>query len=398
MRLPQIIVGIDPGSTIGYAVLDFSGNIIEVGSEKNFPINELITRIISLGDPIIVGTDKKVVPYYVSQFSTKVGSKVIHPRKDLLVQEKRILIADFKKNNAHEMDALASARFALREISPMLERINKFAGIYDKHEIKDEITKMVFLDEISIKNAAEMIEAEKLADDTNNTDADTKPKIEKDKHEELRRKIRAYKNDIVQITSFNKRLLSRINDLEQKLESKSQSSQQKIDIKLKSATYLKEQKINTLMRMLDERNRIISFQKKSLDRMNLILSDIQNKVVIKKLPNLRYHTYETYNKMLGIKKGDILFVEQPNESNPDIVHKLKDIVEIIIYRTPPWESTRKLPFVFIDCTEFEFAETELFCAVSRESFDKVIRSRNFIENIVENYRKSRINAEEGRYT
>ncbi len=388
MKFKQLIVGIDPGSTMGYAVFGIDRKLIAAGSEKNFPIKDLISRIISHGDTIIVGTDKKVAPYYVSQFSTKVGAKVILPRKDILVSEKRILAAGFKTNNAHEMDALASALFAFREISPILERINRFVDIYDRHDIKDEIIKKVFIEEMSIQDSAQVIDAERAVETAGREFISGQKFPETDKYSELRKKIRNYKNDILQITAFNKKLLGRIRNLEDKLSITEQKSLVYIENKVKSASYLKEQRINSLMRMIGERDKLITEMKKSIDMLNAVLLDVKNLIIVKRFPNLRFHTYEIYSKSLGIQKGDILYVEQPNEYHPDVIAKLKDFVEIII--TKNQQNDSKLPFTFIDSKSLEMAESEFFCAISKSSFEKLMKDRNLLESVIENYKKSRM--------
>jgi len=56
---PLLILGIDPGTTLGYAALDINGNIIEISSSKLLNLNSLISKINNLGTSIIVGCDKK---------------------------------------------------------------------------------------------------------------------------------------------------------------------------------------------------------------------------------------------------------------------------------------------------------------------------------------------------
>jgi len=43
MEKQLLIVGIDPGTTLGYAAIDFEGNLIRVYSDKNFDLNSLIS-------------------------------------------------------------------------------------------------------------------------------------------------------------------------------------------------------------------------------------------------------------------------------------------------------------------------------------------------------------------
>ena len=70
---PLLVVGIDPGTTIGYAVLDLDGNLIKIDSSKHITLSSLISGITAIGKVILVGTDKKAVPGFVKKFAVKGG-------------------------------------------------------------------------------------------------------------------------------------------------------------------------------------------------------------------------------------------------------------------------------------------------------------------------------------
>ena len=45
---PLLIVGIDPGVTVGYALLDINGNVIKLYSSKELDLDKLISKIIEI--------------------------------------------------------------------------------------------------------------------------------------------------------------------------------------------------------------------------------------------------------------------------------------------------------------------------------------------------------------
>ena len=97
MKLKELlIVGIDPGTTTAYALLDLNGNLLDVNSSKNYDLGTLIKVIAEKGLPLIVGCDKKNVPWFVQDFATKTGAKVISPEEDLKVAEKKDIARLFK--------------------------------------------------------------------------------------------------------------------------------------------------------------------------------------------------------------------------------------------------------------------------------------------------------------
>ena len=106
------------------------GNLIKLYSSKNLGINYLISNITQYGKVLFVGTDKAKIPHLVSNFATKVGAKLIHPKEDLKVSEKKILFSDYKTKNGHQSDAIAASVFVINEIKNKLtEKISK---IYKK--------------------------------------------------------------------------------------------------------------------------------------------------------------------------------------------------------------------------------------------------------------------------
>src|SRR3989344_5117596 len=122
-------VGLDPGSTIGYAVLDLDGNVISIDSFKG-SFADTIRAVTKYGKVLAVGTDVKKVPKFVEKFASKVGAKVIAPNYDLLYYEKLKKTKEYMKKNKiklsdrHQMDALASALVAYKHFMVLFNKID----------------------------------------------------------------------------------------------------------------------------------------------------------------------------------------------------------------------------------------------------------------------------------
>ena len=86
-----LIIGVDPGTTLAYAILDINGNLIKLRSSKNLSLSKLIFDTIKYGKIVIVGCDVAKVPGFVQDYAIKVGAKLIYPKEDLSVVEKRRL-------------------------------------------------------------------------------------------------------------------------------------------------------------------------------------------------------------------------------------------------------------------------------------------------------------------
>ena len=157
MRDP-IIIGIDPGTTTGYAVLDIHGKLLDKGSSKELGLSDLIKIVIKYGIPIIVGTDKAKIPGFVEQFAAKTGSKIVFSETDLKVEEKRALTKEYIYKDSHEMDSLASALYAFNSYSNLISRIKKYIEETKKHYLFNQLLIYVIKEDISIKDAVQIIE------------------------------------------------------------------------------------------------------------------------------------------------------------------------------------------------------------------------------------------------
>lgn len=124
----QLIVGIDPGTSVGLAFLDVDGNVIGVKSMRNISIDEMITHISAAGKAIVVATDKSVPPPVVVKVAGILGARLFTPDTDLLVEKKRELAERAKTENDHERDSLAAAVYAYYHFQNKIRRIEKQVG------------------------------------------------------------------------------------------------------------------------------------------------------------------------------------------------------------------------------------------------------------------------------
>lgn len=153
--MDPLIVGIDPGSTIGYAVLDFDGKLREVGSFKG-KLSDIIERVSRLGKPSIVGTDVDPIPKTIQKFSSLTGARIVFPKGNLLFIQKRkttkkyLKKKDIKLKNRHELDALAAALIAWKSFKTLF---NKIENKIPDEKLSKEVKKLVITEDIPIKKA-----------------------------------------------------------------------------------------------------------------------------------------------------------------------------------------------------------------------------------------------------
>lgn len=151
-----LIVGFDPGTTVGVSIIDFYGNVVDVFSFRNVSISDVIVKILDYGFPVIVSTDKKSIPKNVKFLSSKLNLKVVNPKFDLKYDFKKKIVNNFfnnKKNNkvvfsnSHEFDSFSAAVFAFNKFKSLFLKLEK--NIVD---IKDEDVFSFVLEVFSGKN------------------------------------------------------------------------------------------------------------------------------------------------------------------------------------------------------------------------------------------------------
>jgi len=158
------VLGVDPGATVGYALLDLNGNTICVGSRRNLSISNLVLKIIEYGKVVVVGCDVSPPPRFVKEVSKRLNAMLIYPQKNLTIKEKKRLVRLKKKEpkNRHERDALASAIFALKRIKHLLEKID--TALKKKYDIKvaDEVKEIILTKKgLTIERAFKTIKKKK---------------------------------------------------------------------------------------------------------------------------------------------------------------------------------------------------------------------------------------------
>lgn len=122
-----LIVGIDPGSTVGIAVLDIEGRPLLVSSLKMPDRDEVISLISSLGKVVMVATDASKPPEFVKRISSLLNAKLYIPPNDLAVEEKVNIAREISEKynidipDAHARDALAAAVKAYKAHKPLID-------------------------------------------------------------------------------------------------------------------------------------------------------------------------------------------------------------------------------------------------------------------------------------
>jgi len=160
-RPKKLIVGVDPGTTCGLAVLGFDSTPLLIDSRRGMTRGEIARTVIELGEPVIVASDVLDSPEFVDRLATSLNSIVFTPKAAMSAVEKQALVQEYAEEqgltvkDSHARDALAAAIKAYRHHK------NKFQQIELRlREINSDISveevKALVVRGISIQRAIEL--------------------------------------------------------------------------------------------------------------------------------------------------------------------------------------------------------------------------------------------------
>ncbi|MBN2014127.1 MAG: DUF460 domain-containing protein [Candidatus Altiarchaeota archaeon] len=147
-----LIVGVDPGTTTGVAVLNFRGEPVDLFSSKDLSMDKIIHRLVKSGRSSVIATDVNPAPGFVSKLAAQLGARVYTPPESLSVSEKIDLTRNHKTSDAHQRDSLAAALFTFNRFKNRLQKI-------DSMNLGDDVKHLV-LQGHSTSEAKKMLQEE----------------------------------------------------------------------------------------------------------------------------------------------------------------------------------------------------------------------------------------------
>jgi uncharacterized protein len=386
-----LIVGLDPGTTLGCAIIDDNGNLVNVFSGKEISLSDAITRVIRHGRPVIVATDKKNPPGMLAEASAKLGAKLFTPRLDLLVREKRRLVKDFESVkgtelslNSHEEDALASALLALLAHSRTLGKARLYLEKNALHHLEEEFIKLVVTSEgLSFDAAAAALQAQSRPVQRAQGQAATKPlgaapaqpkysrllMLKDERISVLERSVEELKTSLYAAKKLAKLLKKRVKA----------NPRDKLLIQKEEALHVKDKQIRQLSSELEKAGL-------RLAEIKDFISNSKGKVLVKKLDNLGQEELGK-KEFLRIGEGDVLLVKEAFVQSIKAVHELKQKVKVIICEKPPAKKDKD--FIIISKEGLIDFEIENYALADKKKLEDKLKEANLLQRIIDSYRMER---------
>ncbi|MFH1623050.1 MAG: DUF460 domain-containing protein [Candidatus Aenigmatarchaeota archaeon] len=173
--IKALIVGIDPGTNTGVAILDLNGSLLHFSSRRDESRSETIREVMRHGDPFIIAVDVHPAPKTVEKIASSLGALMWVPRRSMTNAEKSKTIKAFKKEyrkatagrelkleDKHEKDALAAALRAFKTNRTFFIKVRDALRKHHAEPLLDEIVPMLMKDESeNIANAVRAISKRK---------------------------------------------------------------------------------------------------------------------------------------------------------------------------------------------------------------------------------------------
>ena len=228
----SIIVGVDPGTTTGIAIVDTKGNVLLVHSQKGMGIKTLIKIIQDYGNPVVIATDVSPPPKTVEKLCKTFSCRLYYPKQNLSVSEKETLAksVDVEIKDTHQRDSLASALKAYKNFEKLFKKVEKTLARMKKTDMYDSVVEVV------VKN-----HSENIVDVVRSLEKEEQPKEVK-KRKRLPKEVKAI------VDALRKRLEKQREEIER--------LRRKLKEKSEKVIYLTEEKVERQIKNLEEKVKI----------------------------------------------------------------------------------------------------------------------------------------------
>lgn len=266
-----MIVGIDPGTTVGLAVLDLRGNLLHLSSRKGADDSWIFDTIRRYGVPVVVATDKASVPSRVKKIAAQLGARLWVPKEDISVETKEEVARRFSYGHSgpeddHQRDALTAAFLAFQSFAPKFRQVEK--RVENDREQEEFVKKAVIFGQSMDRAIREYHDAGRAEEKT----VERQPvKREKTDVSTLLKRIAELKAELREKDRIIEELRSRVRELEEEVE------------KLRRRPVLKDEEIEKLRMQRDEARRRASRYQRQVRKLEKILEKIaEGKYSVKK--------------------------------------------------------------------------------------------------------------------
>ncbi len=327
--LKNVILGLDPGTTTGIAILDCNrGNVLYLGSKRECGISEIIRISTKFGKVSCVAADVIPAPAMVERVAKITGAKLLTPsvlttaaQKRNYLQDYSDLTVNYSHLNSHERDALFGALKGYNLLKPQFQKVKRI--IEESHSTLiphlAEIQRLVLAGN-SITNAISLIHGRE------------DPHVTEIKETDFKHLVNSLKNENIQWQAKFDTISEEMHKIDQEVKYwRDRSRDQTLEIKrlsnllekarVKNSQQTRKKVSNVVERevgQIKEENRLLKHKIKKNESELRKLKEIKNFWVqghefpLKPLNSFSDSAIRDTNINYGLHEGDIVLVLDPS--------------------------------------------------------------------------------------
>lgn len=331
------IVGIDPGTTVGIAILSLDGDLLYLKSFRGIAPDEVVKLIAEYGKPAVIASDVTPMPGSVEKIRRSFNAVPASPGIEVSAEEKIALGKSFGYSNDHERDALTAALLTYRSYKNVFSRIEKKAP----QNADLELIKFHVIRGASIEAAIEKTR-------TSGEPEKPKPKEHAEKPEDkavdesllkLRETVQRQSEQIQNLHEYLDELKEelvakdrKISKLESRLSSFKKEAYS--EVRKSKEVQIRDETIANLKKELSRKSKTV----KDLRRRSNKLRKIQKMEIrgegtaVKVIAAFTKESIAETKEKYGLKEGDVVFLEIPSGGGAATAQILVDagILAVII--------------------------------------------------------------------
>lgn len=335
-KTSYVIVGLDPGTTVGLSILDLNGNLLHTASVRAQSPAEVIAEISRIGKPVVVATDKAEMPAGVEKIRRAFAAVPWTPKKDILIKEKYAAAEGYEFADDHQRDSLAAAVLAFRSFQPKFENLKKRlpagtdidfvrAGII-RGKTLDKILSVPVIQDEEVPEA----EVEVFADEKDLEIARLEGEVAK-----LRKLIRGLSEDLEAKDKAVKKLQRRLS-LER--------NERTADVLLSEEITSRDLELAQTKKALRKEERRNKTLRTRIDRMKnyVALQAGDGCLAIKVMELLSRDAVKSVDEEMGVNDGDILYVLKIDGWEKSVIRDLSDAkIKAVIFPKLTYDRARE---------------------------------------------------------
>jgi hypothetical protein len=344
--MKRLIVGIDPGVTVGLAVLSLDGQPLLVESRRDWSLLELVKRISEIGEPTLISSDVSPPSEILKNLSHKLNAVLFVPPISLGADEKRHIARTYadshgiKLRNAHEADALAAAVKAFRHYEKKFRRVESHIGRMETKVLADEVKDLVVRG-YSMKRAVQYLQGPSKYKPPRIVKRPI-PKEERMKLliEELQARLADERKKTRYLRQINKNLKEKIKSLEAEIlllkeTVKKIQSEQAINIRREREYSLLMDEFEKTKALVKEYSSKLEEYKRRFNEMQRLrnLESQGRLILLKPVETFTDRGLQKAFQLYGIRAGDSVLLLNPSGGGPATAEELaKRGVKIVVTR------------------------------------------------------------------